>query len=198
MSLRDAMLKAGVVDKKKVRDTERALKESRRQEQGHREARALVEAREAALLAAEREEDQRRQREERARRESEQAAAEGALRVRHLLRHHRLRVGSGMVRFHHRAADGPTLVAWDLPRFVAEGLRDGRLAVAALREPGGVAYALIVAEVALKVQAIRPEDLVFFNVTPPGSDPAEALLPPRTTPDPEATVAELRRRLGRP
>ena len=47
MSLRDAMLKAGVVDKKKVQDVNRQLKQERKADQGARERKAVVEAKEA-------------------------------------------------------------------------------------------------------------------------------------------------------
>jgi hypothetical protein len=52
MSLRDQLLKAGIVDKKKVQETNRALKSERKEAAGHRESREIKETREAAEAAA--------------------------------------------------------------------------------------------------------------------------------------------------
>ena len=185
-SLRDQLLEAGLVTARDRQRTERELKEERRQRQGRREARAAVEAREEAARRA-REEEVRRQRiaERAARRAAEEAAARD-LQVTHLLRHHALRLRSGPQRFWHRTLDGAACHRLDLPEHVAFDLRAGRLGVGALPVHDDVDYVVVPREVVLRVRAVRPERVVFWNdAPPPADDPAERLLDldePRPTP----------------
>ena len=93
MSLRDQLLKAGIVDKKKVQETNRALKSERKEAAGHRESREIKEAREAAEAAARAAalaaEADRRRVERKAREQAEEVAQRKRL-VANLLRSHRI------------------------------------------------------------------------------------------------------------
>lgn len=173
MSLRDALLKAGAVDKKKVREVERSLKEDRKQQQGHRERKHVVETRERETAEAQRERELRERLEARKARESEREVLARAQRVRQILRHHGIQPAGGPARFHHRDADGVLLPRLELPWTLARGLRSGRMALAALRADYSdeVDYLLVPREVAERVHALEPGALVFFNAEAP--DPAD-------------------------
>lgn len=197
MSLRDAMLKAGVVDKKKVQDVNRQLKQERKADQGARERKAILEAKEAEERQRAREEHQRQVIEAKRARESERGAQANALRVRQLLRRHRLHVREGGTVFHAPSLDGQRLLRLNLPVNIARDLRAGRLALAAL-EPsygGPPDYFLITRDVALRVLESQGE-LPFFNLHPAPDAPEEQLLPDETT-RPELSVEALLTWVGR-
>lgn len=179
MSLRDALVKAGAVDKKKVREVERELKQERKQQQAHRERKHIVEAkaREEAREARERLERERLAA-RKAREQSHDAAARRQS-IRQMLRHHGLQPAGGPARFYHRSHDGRLLLRLDLPWTLARALRIGGLGLAALENEYAdeVVYLLIPRQVAERIASLDPSNLVFFNATPPDpADPAETLL----------------------
>ena len=175
MSLRDQLLKAGVVNKKKVRQANRQLKKQRRTEQGERQSKkALARAAkaEAAARLAERaakvEADKARARAIRER-EAQQRA------VHMWLRTHRIPPREGNQLFFHRSARAPRLVRCMLPESVVMELRRGGLAVA-WDGPSSAApeYLLLPDTTARRLAELAPERLVFLNTqSPPDDDPAE-------------------------
>lgn len=174
MNLRDQLLKAGLVDKKQADRAAREAREQKRKEEGQKEARRVVEQREAERLAAERAAAEaeriarRKAAEERAHRETI------VLQARQILAAHRLRFREGPQRFHHRSPDGREAWRLRLPERVAEDLRCGRAAVAYIDglEPKVV---VVDRDTADRVEAIRPELILFRNRGGPDPDPAEQL-----------------------
>jgi uncharacterized protein YaiL (DUF2058 family) len=176
MSLRDQLLKAGLVDKKKVRQTNRQLKNQRKQHQGDRkskkalarEAKAAEEAR-AAELAAKVEAQRERQRAIREREEQSRA-------VQSWLRTHRVPMREGNQLFFHRSARGRVLQRCMFPESIVLELRRGRLAVAWDGPSSSVAeYVLLPDLTARRLLELAPERILFFNQEPPpDDDPTEA------------------------
>ena len=195
MSLRDQLLKAGIVDKKKVQETNRALKSERKEAAGHRESRELKEAREAAEAAARAAalaaEADRRRVERKAREQAEELAQRRRL-VANLLRSHRIPEKRGNQPFFHKSADGVGVVRLMLPESQAYDLRRGRVAIGwAGDRVGDPQYVVIPREAAERVRAIDPARILFFNEQAPAfDDPAEDLYAaPTSPPDWRARVA---------
>ena len=176
MSLRDSLLKAGVVDKRDVRRVNQEQQAERKGQKAERESREAVEARREAAAKAEREAKQaaiiasRRERDQ---------AAELELRRRrvgHLLRDYQLRHRGGTQPFWHRAADGLHTHKLYLSERMAWELWAGRLAIVWVGEPDDPDYLLLPAEVVPRVLELEPGRVLFF--TPGGApkdDPAERL-----------------------
>lgn len=178
MSLRDQLLKAGLVDKGKVREANRDLKRQRRQEQAHRDRKAAVEAREAAAREEARVADVQRRRAERAAREAEREEATRLRLVDNLVGAWRLPDRTGPQPFFTWTPDRRHAHRLRLPESVAWDLRRGSLAVAWTGRPDDPQYALLPAATARRVLAHAPERIVFFNeAPPPGDDPALDLAP---------------------
>jgi uncharacterized protein YaiL (DUF2058 family) len=202
MSLRDQLLKAGIVDKKKVQETNRQLKAERKVAAGHRESRDDRDAREAAEAAARAAQaaaEAERRRAERKLREAEREIADRKRLIGNLLRAHRLPEKRGNQPFFHCGADGIAVNRLMLPESQAWDLRRGRLAVAWCGErPSDPQYALISREAAERVLRIDGGRILFFNEVPPAfDDPTEDLYAAPTAP-PDwrarvATVADLAR-----
>lgn len=180
MSLRDQLLKAGLVDKKKKQAAERDLKRQRKQQQAQRQSRKDLDR-----LAQEQAEQQRRAAIESRlarRRESQevQEAAARALRANQIVEHHAMLYRPGAFPFWHHTPGGVVLHRLDLPRTLAEQLRLGRLAVVWSESFGEPTFRVVSREVALRLRDILPERVLFLNETPPDrDDPAEQLAAPR-------------------
>jgi uncharacterized protein YaiL (DUF2058 family) len=175
MNLRDQFLKAGLVSKKDADAAQRDVKKQQKVQQGNQEARRILELREAEAREAER---LAREAERLARRKAaeELARRETVLwQGRQILRANRVRYRNGPQRFYHRSPDGRELWRLDLPERLAEDLRRGRLAVAWI--DGGTEPEIVVvdAESADRVEAVRPELILFRNRGPVDRDPAEQL-----------------------
>lgn len=176
MNLRDQLLKAGIVSKK---DADAAAREARKQQniqKGHQESKKVLEQREAERREQER---QAREAERLARRKAseEQARRETVLwQARQILRSHRLKFRAGPQRFWYRAPNGTEIWKLWLPERVAEDLRRGKAAIAWI--DGGTEPEVVVvdAESADRVEAIRPELILFRNRGAADRDPAEQLL----------------------
>ncbi|MFZ5478896.1 MAG: DUF2058 family protein [Myxococcota bacterium] len=173
MNLRDQLLKAGLVNKKQAAEAARDVRKQQKVEEGHREAKRVLEQKEAERLAAEK---AAREAELLARRRASRERAERetrALQVRHILSSHRLRV-RGPQRFYHRSPDGRELWKLWLPERVAEDLRCGRAAIAYI--PGADPHVVVIdREAADRVEAIQPELVLFRNRGRPDADPSEQL-----------------------
>lgn len=176
MSLRDQLLKAGLASRKDVRRVNHEQAAERRQQQGHREARAAVEAKEAQEAAQRDAEVLAQKAAERAARRAAAEAAARAHQADQILRRHRMAWKPGPQRFWHQTLDRRFLHRLDLPERLALDLRQGRVAVAAIETLSDVEYVLVPAPVAARVHATLPERILFWNETPPPpDDPAERL-----------------------
>lgn len=163
MSLRDALLKSGAVDKKAKQQADRALKQARKREQAQQQRKRDLEraAREQAAAAAQDAEAARMAR--RVQRQEERADATRQLRVRHLISHHRLPLDRGEVRFFHKDVDGRRLHKLRVPTRIAEGLRQGALGIACLESPDAdPEYVVLAREPAERVAALDPRVVVFL------------------------------------
>lgn len=174
MNLRDQFLKAGLVSKKDVQQTERELRKQEKIAQGNKENKRILEQRAAEEAEKRRLEAEaelvRRRREARERDLLEMRI----LQSRQILRHHRLRVRKGPQRFYYRAFNGRELWRLDVGERIADDLRRGRLVICWIddAEPETV---IVDTEVADRVEAIRPELILFRNRGGVDPDPAEQL-----------------------
>ncbi len=183
MSLRDQLLKAGVVTRKQKQAAERDLKRKRKKKQSRRGSKKEQQRRERQAA------EQRRKAEiaeKLARRQESQALQEAAarrLRANQIVEHHALLSKPGPQRFWHHTPGGLVLNRLDLPHKLAVQLRAGRLAVVWSESFGEPTYRVVTREVALRLRGILPERVLFLNDTPPDpEDPAERLLEPRDGP----------------
>ena len=175
MSLRDQLLKAGLVNKKKVRQANRQLKKSRKKDQGERKSKKEL-ARAAQCAEAARQAELRAKVEaERTRRRDARLREERRRAVKTWLRTHRVPMRAGNQLFFHRSARGPRLHRCLFPESTVLELRRGRLAIAwdgpSSSDPE---YILLPDLTARRLLDLAPERLVFFNhAPPPDDDPAE-------------------------
>lgn len=176
MSLRDQLLRAGVVSAKQKRAAERDLKRKRKKKQAvkapkrdlEREARQRAEEARRAAVAAKL--AQRREKQQ------VQEADARRLRANQIVEHHALRSKPGPHRFWHHTPGGVILNRLDLPRSLAEQLRMGRMAVVWSESFGEPSYRVVTREVAERLRGILAERVLFLNDTPPDpADPAEQL-----------------------
>jgi len=180
MSLRDQLLKAGVVSRKQKQAAERDLKRKRKKKQAQRSSkkdqdRAARKQAEQQRQAAIDEKHERRRAAERA-----QEASARRLRANQLVEHHAMRSKPGPQPFWHPTPGGVILHRLDLPRSLAEQLRSGKLAVVWSESFGDPSYRVVARDVAERLRGVLAERVLFFNETPPDpSDPAEMLLEPR-------------------
>lgn len=176
INLRDQLLKAGAVSKKAAEDAARDARKQQKVQHGNQEAKRVIEQREAEAREKERLEKEEarlaRRREAQALAERETVLWQG----RQILRSHRMRFRAGPQRFWHRSPDGRELWKLWLPERIAEDLRRGRAAIAWI--DGGAEPEIVVvdAETADRVEAVRPELVLFRNRGKVDSDPAEQLL----------------------
>ena len=177
MNLRDQLLKAGLVDKKRADQVQRDVRKEAKIAEGNQAARAERERVEAE--AREAREAERRAREatlaERRREQEARIAVESRLMsTRQTLRAHRIRIGRGTQRFWHRSPDGREAWRLDLPEWVADDLRLGRLAIAWCDDQNPEVL-VVDALTANRVEALRPELILFRNRGAIDTDPSQQL-----------------------
>lgn len=174
MSLRDQLLKAGLVDKKKHRQVNRELKKKRKKKQSKRDKKAVVEAREAEAQRIAREAEIARRLERKQQLEAEREEGERRRRVRNLLRAYQVRPKRGPVPFFHLTPDrGHAHRMW-VPESWAWDLRKGALAIAWLTDGDDPDYVVLPRAAAERVREHAPERILFFNdEAPPDDDPAD-------------------------
>lgn len=176
MSLRDQLLKSGLVDKKTARKTNQEMEAERKAARGERERRADVErraedaarqereARQAALLDAKRARDRATELRDQQRR------------VSNLLRDYQVRVRGGNQPFWHRAADGLHVHKLLIHERLAWDLIGGVCAISWTGDPADPSYVLIADAVARRVAALEPGRVLFHNLERPDrNDPSEQL-----------------------
>lgn len=182
MSLRDQLLKAGIVDKKKVARANRALKTDRRQDGAERESKKARKAREAADRARLHAESEARRRKEADDRIAAERGMEKRRIVSGLLRDHALPHRVGQQPFWFVTADRRTILRMEIPGSWAHDLRAGRLAIVWLGDdphPEHAEHRVLRADAVERVRQHAPERLLFWNeAPPPDDDPAEQLFTP--------------------
>ncbi len=184
MSLKDQLLKAGLVSKKKARESDRRARSMRRKQQSQREKKSVVAAREAAQRKAE---AARLRAEKRAAREARERAREVVelqRRVGQILTSHRIHHRSGQQLFWIPSPDGRHLLKLHLPGSVADDLHRGRLAASWIGPADAPEIVLIPRAIAERVAALEPARILFHNPARP-EDPAEMLY---TTGSPSAAL----------
>ncbi len=176
MSLRDQLLKAGLVDKKQVAKTNRQLKKKRRREQSSRERKTVIEAR-ARDESAQRSQASKDARKHR-RKQSDERREQGNLErlVGNLIRSYGRTIPDGRQLFFHRLPTGPTLSRLMIPLEVALDLRAGRSAIAWSGKREDPQLLLVPEATARRILGHEPHRILFFNAEPPeASDPSEQL-----------------------
>jgi uncharacterized protein YaiL (DUF2058 family) len=164
VSLKDQLLKAGLVSKKDARRAGQEKRKERKKKQGQRRKksalRAEEEARQRAAAAKASEERIRARKEQTAVREERELTQ----RIRQIVLGNRMG-GRGPVPFHHKGLDGRTLHRLELTEKMGWNLRCGKLAIAALPEPGGaMSYHVVTVRAADKLAELDPT-LVVFRVS---------------------------------
>jgi uncharacterized protein YaiL (DUF2058 family) len=172
MSLRDALVKAGAVSKKRKAATERELKRQRKKKQGSQERKGVVARRERDARKAAEAKRLQAVRDARQARHAVDALHARGMRVLHLLTAHRQQVGMGRARFYFVGLDGLHVQRLWVPWKVARGLRAGALAICALEHRfDQVEYVVVPRAIALNVRALKPAAVRFLNDTP--ADPED-------------------------
>lgn len=174
MSLKDQLLKAGLVTKKQAKAVELEQRKEQKAAQGNLEKARIREAREAERAAAEAAAKLEAQRLAKLERQRVRDAQEQSLRVRQLLKSHEIRA-KGAVTFHHRTPSG-VLGTLQVSSGVAMLLRTGRAAVAVEDHGNRVRYVVIPADVAERIRAVRPSAIAHWSQ---GSDEPLLAAPPR-------------------
>jgi uncharacterized protein YaiL (DUF2058 family) len=192
VSFKDQLLKAGLVDKKKVQQANRHEKDERRAAQGHRDTKAELEAHHAAAVARAREAQKAAALAEQQAREARKAEQERARQLSNLLRAYRVRLREGKQLFFHRSADGRSAVRQLLAESLAVDLRLGRAAVCWVGgAPADAEYVVLPREAADRIAAIAPDRVLFCNPAPPPRDDlAERLYDMQAIVDSRARVAD--------
>ena len=176
MSLRDQLMKAGLVDKKQVAKTNRQLKNKRRKDQASRERRAVIDERasEESTKRVQSRKEERRQRRKQADENREQANLTRL--VGNLIRSYGRTIPDGRQLFFHRLPLGPRLGRLMVPLEVAMDLRSGRAAIAWSGSREDPQLLLLPRATAHRILIHEPERILFFNLEPPeASDSSEQL-----------------------
>ncbi|MEM6930987.1 MAG: DUF2058 family protein [Myxococcota bacterium] len=159
-SLRDQLLKKGLVDKKRKRRIDRELRDARKQDQGARKTKREREAEAAAAARAEAEADQRARSEERDRQRAKADALQRRLRARNLVLGNRIDPGRGQ-RFFYPKPDGH-IGELDVSSGVAFQLRCGELALAVLEDRALDHVFVVKRKAATALRDIAPQCVRFF------------------------------------
>lgn len=180
MSLREQLLKAGVVSKKDVKKAEHDLKTERRQAQGHKRANSELRAEEEARRAAAEEAVRQKKAAERAEREAAKAEHERLWQIRQIIDKNAIR-SRGKVRYHFRKPDG-RVGRVEVSDGVAWKLRCGEAAIAlraAVRDGEDERIVLISAAAARRLAEVSPGTVLHLvtDTTKLGAKEDEFLAP---------------------
>jgi hypothetical protein len=178
VSLRDQLLKKGLVDDKRAKQIDRELKEQRKKEQGDRRRQSELRAEQEAARKAEDEARLQARLAARRQAEAEREAATRTFRVRQIALAGQIRA-RGKQAFHHKARDGRTVLSMDVSERAAWALRAGQAAIAGIEDREGVRYLLVSAETAARLSEVDPAAVVFLVTDTHGiSSPDHAFLQP--------------------
>ncbi len=165
MSLREQLLKAGVVSKKDVKKAEQDLKLERRNAQAHKRPASELRAEEQARREAAEEAVRQKKATERAAREAAKAEHERLWQIRQIIDKNAIR-SRGKVRYHFRKPDG-YVGRVEVSDGVAWKLRCGEAAVAlraAVRDGEEERIVLISAAAARRLAEVAPEAVMHLVV----------------------------------
>lgn len=193
MSLRDQLLKKGLVSKKRAKQIDRELKHDRKKKQGQRQKKREVEAQRAAADKATAEARVAARRDARLAATQAQQALEREGTLRHIALSNQIR-DRGRVVFHHRSVDGMSVIRRGVSDRVAWKLRAGEAAIVGVRwGDRPIEYVVVNARAAEQLAEIDPALVVFHVTDTTGiSAPDEAfvagdwepsLVPRRATPE---------------
>ncbi len=177
MSLRDSLLKAGVVSQKDVRRLNQTEAADRKKAKAERENREERERREAEQAKMAREEAAAQIIAARRAREREEELAAARRRVNHLIRDYQLRTRGGNQPFWHRTPDGRHVHKLMMNDRMAWELVAGRIAVSWTGDPADPSYILLPRDAVDRILELEPSRILFFNAEAPSKDdPSERLL----------------------
>lgn len=162
MNLRDQLLKAGLVDKKRAEQAAREKRQEEKKALSQQEDRATKERREDEAREAERAAREAQQVAHRRETDARETREVTERRPRQILRAKRIRFRPGPQAFWHRAPDGVQIWRLGLPEHLALDLRWGRIAIAWC-DDAHPEVVLIDRETAQRIEALRPELLLFWN-----------------------------------
>ncbi|MCB9678430.1 MAG: DUF2058 family protein [Alphaproteobacteria bacterium] len=175
MSLRDQLLKAGLVSKKDARRVNQELKKDRKESQGSKQKKKALEREARAAEEARRNAEQEARLAERRERTEARDRYEAALRVRNLILGNRVK-NRGPHRFFFKGRDGRTVHRIEIQAGVAKELANGRLAIALIDHGTREEYVLVGRSAADRIAEVDPSVLVHFCPGPHAPDPSEALM----------------------
>ena len=176
MSLRDQLLKAGLVDKKRVKKANRELKKNRRKQQSERQKKSVVLAKQAADRTADLSAKKQARRKRRLESENRQEKANLGRLVGNLVRSYGQPVPAGHQLFFCRPPTGPILIRLKIPLEVALELRLGKQAIAWSGVAEEPQLLLLPAAAAQRIIKHDRQRLLFYNPSPPDpDDPSERL-----------------------
>ena len=197
-SLRDQLLKKGLVDKKRKRRIERELREERKQTQGARLSKRELETEAEQAEQAHRESVAAERAERRQVQREKAEAMQRRLRARNLVLGNRVASGRGQ-RFFYPKTDG-RIGEIEVSSGIAFQLRCGEAALAEL-EDGPIEQVFVVRRrAALALREIAPHCVRFFVTEPEGLDAPDLAFHRRDWPvelgPHKATAADLQRFKG--
>jgi uncharacterized protein YaiL (DUF2058 family) len=190
-SLRDKLLKAGLVTEQQAKDSERQQKEPKRPKQApasfkqRQQAETEEERQRREAFAAREAEQAEERRREAAKKEEARQQSERALTIRQLVASHRLRDALGDVNFHFVRRSGK-IGRVAVKQEIADQLEQGALAV--VEDPGNPEHAVVPRDAALRIRKVDPAAVRFFS----GPDAAvgfQAEAPPAVPPEAPADEA---------
>ncbi len=179
MNLRDQLLKAGLVDKKRADQVGREKRKDEKIAAGHQVDKATRERQEAEAREVQRRADEETRIRKRREADAREAEQRKLISSRQILRSHRVRYRPGPQRFWHWSPDRREAWRLDLPEHVASDLRLGRLVIAWV-DGDDPEVVLIEPLVANRIEALRPELILFRNRGPVDTDPSQQLWEPPT------------------
>lgn len=167
MSLRDQLLQKGLASKKDVRRVEQDLERERRALEGNQRRKSLIEAEQAEKVAREAAAATAARRAARTAYEAAREQSERALQIRNLVASNAVRIG-GPVRFFHRLPGSGRIGAVQIGLPLANQLRSGELAIAALPDASGFEVRVVRRAAAERLAELAPHLVVFWNRDPTG------------------------------
>ena len=175
MSLRDQLLASGLVSKKRAKKVDRDARSVRKQAKGNKKKKRVLEDEARGLAARALDETKAKRDADRTAHREIRDRHEALLRVRQILQGNAIR-NRGPVPYFHRALRGEGLPHLQISVPMAEQLRRGEVAVAALDHGTRVDYLLLSKQAAERLFKLAPQVLVAWHRDPDGlSDPASQL-----------------------
>lgn len=174
MSLRDQLLKKGLVSKKRARAVDQQAKRDRKANQGKKKRKRELKAEADAKTAAEANEKHAARKSAREASDAARDRYESALRVRNLILGNRMD-NRGAHPFFHKAKDGVRLLKMSVHPRVAQELSRGNLAIAFLDQGNRESYVLVPRATAATLIELDASVVVHWSQGGGPPDPSEAV-----------------------